>query len=983
MGRYILCIMIIFISISFSATITWSGLKEINADFIVDSADILVIQPGTDVRFENETRLIIYGEVKSLGTADKPVSLSCYMGGEVHWGGVIINSESLNNEFSFTEFSYIRTPYESGNGSLTIIESTATISDCAFMNNEGDNGGGIKVTAGNVNVLNSYFYSNTSTYGGAICVINNSAYPSTVNIQKCEFENNNGDINGGAVYIFDDYLSNFMDLSITNSDFFHNTSGNGGAISYQNDGKIVAEISKCRIYSNSAVYGSAFYATFMMMMPGDIPAQRFANLLVLKNYGSMQSGVYIEMGSTQNPSNLKFTNSTIAYNTVMMSKAGQSDTSGIYILSNGNYPLIENTILWGNTGTSEPCNFWIEDMTNPPLNDIFKYCDIEGYTFGGTNISLNPIFINPPLSSVMSDFEIDDCDMHESVLSPCSNAGDPNYTDPDGSRLNIGAYGGTNEAAKPYLFLSEDFTIPDNYAGIIDLSGGKSSADSIVLGINSQLFIKADVSSELSVKSITTPSGKFDGFCSIEPLRENIFSPLLSHGISVSETLHLTNTNLYNISIKVQKNISPVSVLIDGLMFRADTLSVSPCCLEIIDPDYLNIENSVFTGYKEVGIKVSNPHKDSEYNEKASGRVANNTVSFDADVASKKSKELKRIGIEVTDAGVDIENNYIEGGDAGIVMKSSSSGRVTNNTVSFESDVASKDVILYKTGILLLDNFRDTEISNNTIINRDCINNNIAGIEINNSKATVMYNKISFQGWDAGATRAGIKITNPSDTIKVYNNTIYSALQAFFIIDFFSHKPVNIINNIFWSDQATYITTNETKNVKFFNNCFIDSTNISGSDNIFFNPEFNEPWSGDFTLAAYSPCINAGMIIDGVHSFSEGKTIYYYGSAPDIGAEEYYQDLRSPSNIITFVSGNLFTFGWDPSSGINQYLIYSSELPYGTFMLEAVTSDVSYTAEITAEKKFYYIVASTGSSKIPETEILVNKPGKNKENIKK
>ena len=82
-----------------------------------------------------------------------------------------------------------------------------------------------------------------------------------------------------------------------------------------------------------------------------------------------------------------------------------------------------NSIIWQNSSNSSEDRIW----TNS------SYCNIQHYNSGEGNISTPPLFIDPE----SGDFRL-------SPDSPCVNAGNPGdgYNDVDGSRNDMGAYGG-------------------------------------------------------------------------------------------------------------------------------------------------------------------------------------------------------------------------------------------------------------------------------------------------------------------------------------------------------------------------------------------------------------------------------------------------------------------------------------------------------------------------------------------------------------
>jgi len=133
-----------------------------------------------------------------------------------------------------------------------------------------------------------------------------------------------------------------------------------------------------------------------------------------------------------------------------------------------------NCILWNNG--AEPLIFW-----NKYSVDILRYCNIQGGWEGLGNIDADPLFADPGYWADANDpnviVELDDPnavwvdgDYHlksehgrwnpntqtwavDDVTSPCIDAGNPNTPvgdepEPNGGRINMGAYGGTAEASK-------------------------------------------------------------------------------------------------------------------------------------------------------------------------------------------------------------------------------------------------------------------------------------------------------------------------------------------------------------------------------------------------------------------------------------------------------------------------------------------------------------------------------------------------------
>lgn len=73
-------------------------------------------------------------------------------------------------------------------------------------------------------------------------------------------------------------------------------------------------------------------------------------------------------------------------------------------------------------------------------------------------------------------------------------------------------------------------------------------------------------------------------------------------------------------------------------------------------------------------------------------------------------------------------------------------------------------------------------------------------------------------------------------------------------------------------------------------------------------------------------------------------------------------NLGSPGNVTTEISGTDLILSWDPVTGASSYKIYSSDDPYGTFIEESVLPvGETWSIPFSESKKFYYIVSINGN----------------------
>ena len=130
---------------------------------------------------------------------------------------------------------------------------------------------------------------------------------------------------------------------------------------------------------------------------------------------------------------------------------------------------------------------------------------------------------------------------------------------------------------------------------------------------------------------------------------------------------------------------------------------------------------------------------------------------------------------------------------------------------------------------------------------------------------------------------AGLSIWNESNLL-LTNSIFYgnqSETSAGGIAPFGLTGNVTISNSIFWDNIPTDVSLSYISSTITYSNI-----NWEDEGNIDADPLFTNAENGDFTLQQGSPCIDAGtadLDWDGIEDITD-----YFGSAPDMGAYEYF-----------------------------------------------------------------------------------------------
>jgi phosphotriesterase-related protein len=394
------------------------------------------INRGSVVVFENnETAMSIlegFTITGGGGVSVLPVNELC-------GGGIMFNASSG----TLMNCAIVQNSARHGGGVIAFSESSMILIDCAVVENTAKNGGGVMVYSGSSATLTD-------------CIINgNSATGVTFGV----------DGYGGGLFCGPSSL-----LTLINCSFTENSAvrGGGGIHCWQN---LSFTMSGCVITSNTVQYAGGG-------MLCDSGTAILNNCVIACNTGARWGGGLC----------IAFANSSMTISNCTILGNFATEGGGIGCIS-GSSAIVSNSILWKNTATTGN-EIYLEQA---PTEFSIAYSNVAGgqnvVTIRGgsdlnwdtSNIDANPLFTKLGYWADVNDLKIVvepddpnavwvDGDYHlksqagrwdpnsgswvvDEVTSPCIDAGDPNSPvgdepEPNGGRINMGAYGGTAEASK-------------------------------------------------------------------------------------------------------------------------------------------------------------------------------------------------------------------------------------------------------------------------------------------------------------------------------------------------------------------------------------------------------------------------------------------------------------------------------------------------------------------------------------------------------
>jgi len=372
-----------------------------------------------------------------------PTLINCVFRGNSseHVGGGMYN---MNSNPTLTNCVFTYNYAGINGGGMYNLYSNTILTNCTFSENYSANeGGGMDNEYSNSTLINCTFFANsTCIAGGGMC--NGGTYQETyvLILTDCTFIENSAMWAGGM-------SNHVVSPKLTNCNFSGNSAIDGGGGMHNSSSSPVS--TNCTFSANSAKWGGAIESRY---------SSPTLNNCIISGNSAMYGG-----GAHNLESNLTIANCTFAQNSAQYGNALSCDSSPRQGSFPGNFKL-NNCILWN--GGDE---IWNNDASNIEIT----YGDVQGVWPGVGNIDVDPDFVQAgywtqpsprsPNSSVWIEGDyhlkseagrwdpVSESWVADNVTSLCIDAGDPNSPvgdepDPNGGRINMGAYGGTVEASK-------------------------------------------------------------------------------------------------------------------------------------------------------------------------------------------------------------------------------------------------------------------------------------------------------------------------------------------------------------------------------------------------------------------------------------------------------------------------------------------------------------------------------------------------------
>ena len=433
----------------------------------------------------NEAKLA-GNQVRSAGggvynNSSSPAFTDCRFTANTADNGAEIYNDSSNPTLSNCDFTSNEAKFAGGEqgsvaGALFNMYSDPVLTDCTFTENLADYGAGIYNDNSSPTLRNCNFNNNSAiTNGGGMCsntsnpiltgciFSGNSAdwgggifnYNSSPALRSCDFIENTAHTNSGGIHNQDQ-----SNAEITDCTFNGNTANNsGGGMQNSNNRPVITD---CIFSNNSAQYGGGISNNTSSPVLTNCSFIGNQAKVIDENFNSLGGGINNYMSDTV------LLNCTLRDNSAQFGAGMFNSNNSSPILTNCNLVRNRASGLAGGIYNADNCrteltNCIVWDNTVEQIygNAGVSYSDVQGGWSGegNNNINEDPLFADVDngdyhLKSQAGRWDPDSQSwIGDNVTSPCIDSGDYGTAvggelEPNGGRINMGAYGGTVEASK-------------------------------------------------------------------------------------------------------------------------------------------------------------------------------------------------------------------------------------------------------------------------------------------------------------------------------------------------------------------------------------------------------------------------------------------------------------------------------------------------------------------------------------------------------
>ena len=613
-------------------------------EITIPEYNTLTINSGVNVIFMGHYKFIIEGAILASGeeeemitfTVDDTTGFSNPATNAGGWHGLRfagLRGNRTPSELTYCHIEYGKAVSENvsdtyGGGIFIQQNTNLTLSHSILYSNFASNSGGgiaIEYLWGSVNITDNLISHNSATAGAGIY-----SYESTIDYENNIFNQNTAsetDGMGGGILLVEGYYS---PSSFDGDQFIRNYSEQGGGIFVSGGSPYFTGVV---VRNNIAVEGgglyldssspslelSAFKENIAYQYGGAIyhadAGGDFINLLFYGNEAFIGAGIYSTSESYTELFNTTFTGNIA------------TDMGGAFYCSSANHQF-KSSILWNNY----PDQINIESGTVE-----VDYSDVQGGYPGTDNLDIDPNFVNPS----NNNYHLSPFNQTGDDKNPLVDAGDPFgdwslEPDPNGSMINMGAYGGTDEAAISITFANGNVDGDQEWESdeMQVVTENVTISNGVTLTIQSGAFIDIqDPAIGFEVNGSILLQGN-----SQEPIR---FGPNLSGGSRIDTWQGITFTN-----------------------FASETSVI----------DHVIIENAV------TGIDLGGNSID----------IANTQILYDTQTRETSDGTGIIVG---DDSDPTIDNCDVENYSKGIETKNSSTPTITNSRVRNNPESTRQDEI--------------------------------------------------------------------------------------------------------------------------------------------------------------------------------------------------------------------------------------------------------------------------------------------------